>query len=142
MSRGFLIFCAVVYAGFGLWVLVSPDSGLAYLTIELDHVNAMSDLRGSYGGLNIAVGCFLFFAAASAAWRRAGLGLVALLNGGYVAGRLVSLVVDGIPGRAILIAMAFEAALVVTALALARLEKSQATLSHSETDRSGTPGVN
>mgnify|MGYP001554602909 CR=1 FL=1 len=122
MSRAFLVFCALVYAAFGLWVLASPHSGLAYLSIELDHVNAMSDLRGSYGGLNIAVGCFLFFAAAAAAWRRPGLGLVALLNGGYVAGRLVSLVIDGIPGRAILIAMAFEAALVVIASILAARE--------------------
>ncbi len=124
MSRGFLIFCALVYTGFGLWVLVSPHSGLAYLAIDLDHVNAMSDLRGSYGGLNIAVGLFLLFAAASSGWRRPGLGLVALLNGGYVFGRLVSLVVDGTPGQAILIAMAFEAALVVTAWVLATRETS------------------
>ena len=43
-------------------------------------------------------------------------GLVALLNGGYVTGRLVAAAADGLPERAILLAWGFEFLLVVAAL--------------------------
>ena len=118
MSRWFLLLCAAVYAGFGAWVLASPATGLAYMSVSLDHVNALSELRGTHGGINVLVGLFLVYAAVNPAWHRAGLGLVALLNGGYVLGRLVAFAADGVPGRAILLAWAFELLLVLAALAL------------------------
>ena len=116
MSRWFLLFCAAVYLGFGAWVLASPATGLAYMAVALDHVNALSELRGTHGGNNVLVGIFLVAAATRVPWRRAGLGLVALLNGGYVTGRLVAAAADGLPERAILLAWGFESLLVVAAL--------------------------
>ena len=118
MSRWFLFFCAAVYAGFGAWVLASPSTGLAYMGVELDHVNALSELRGTHGGINVLVGIVLAYAATRGPLRRAGLGLVALLNGGYVAGRLVASLADGLPERAILLAWGFEFLLLAVALAL------------------------
>ena len=118
MSRWFLLFCAAVYLGFGAWVLASPSSGLAYMAVELDHVNALSELRGTHGGINVLAGIFLVWAALRGPLRRAGLGLVALLNGGYVAGRLVAAAADGLPDRSILLAWGFESLLVLIALVL------------------------
>jgi hypothetical protein len=118
MSRWFLLFCAAVYLGFGAWVLASPATGLAYMAVDLDHVNALSELRGTHGGINVLAGLFLAYAALNPPWRRAGLGLVALFNGGYVAGRLVASAADGLPERTILLAWGFEFLLLLIAVVL------------------------
>lgn len=120
MSRAFLYFCGLLYLGFGLWVLLSPEGGLAYLGTDLDHVNALSDLRGSHGGLNVAVGLFLLYAAGEARWHRNGLFLVGLMNAGYFGGRLVALAADGMPEGIVPSVMVLELVLFVLAFALAR----------------------
>lgn len=125
MTRAFLIFCGIVYLGFGLWVLIAPESGLAYTSLSLEPVDGLSDLRGSHGGMNVAVGLFLLYAIATGRHRRAGLLLVALLNSGYVLGRLVGLAADGMPGPGILAALVFEIGLVGIALLLAAREPAR-----------------
>lgn len=118
MTRWFLLFCAAVYLGFGAWVLASPVTGLAYMAVDLDHVNALSELRGTHGGINALAGLFLAYAALNPHLRRTGLGLVALFNGGYVAGRIVAAAADGLPEQAILLAWGFEFLLLLIAVAL------------------------
>lgn len=120
MNRAFLYLCGLIYLGYGLWVLLSPTTSLAYLGADLSIVNAMSDLHGSHGGLNVAVGLFLLWAAGSAEWFRYGLWLVFLLNLGYLGGRLVALVSDGIPTGIVPAVMVMEAVIVVVAFVLAR----------------------
>lgn len=126
MSRAFLFACGLLYLGFGLWVLLSPEAGLAYLDTELNHVNALSDLRGSHGGLNVAVGLFLLYAAGAHQWHRFGLFLVGLLNLGYFGGRVVAVVADGFPSGVLPAVMVLELVLGVTALVLMRRSPSQA----------------
>jgi len=119
MSRAFLYLCGLLYLGFGLWVLLSPEGGLAYLETDLGHVNALSDLRGSHGGLNVAVGLFLLYAAGQAAWHRDGLLLVGLLNLGYFGGRVVALASDGIPEGIVPAVMVLEGVILVLAFVFA-----------------------
>lgn len=120
MNRAFLYLCGVLYLGYGLWVLLSPTTSLAYLGVDLSAVNAMSDLHGSHGGLNVAVGLFLLWSAGSQDWFRYGLWLVFLLNVGYLGGRLVALISDGMPTGIVPLVMLMEAALVVIAFLFAR----------------------
>jgi hypothetical protein len=120
MNRAFLYLCGVLYLGYGLWVLLSPATSLAYLGVDLSAVNAMSDLHGSHGGLNVAVGLFLLWSAGSHDWFRYGLWLVFLMNLGYLGGRLVALVSDGMPTGIVPAVMLMEAVLVVIAYLFAR----------------------
>jgi hypothetical protein len=120
MNRAFLYICGVLYFGYGLWVLLSPTTSLAYLGVDLAAVNAMSDLHGSHGGLNVAVGLFLLWSAGTPDWFRYGLWLVFLMNIGYLGGRLVALVSDGMPTGIVPLVMVMEAALVVIAFLFAR----------------------
>jgi hypothetical protein len=120
MSRAFLYACALLYLGFGLWVLLSPGSGLAHLRVDISHVNALSDLRGSHGGLNVAIGLFLLWAAGDPRWFRYGLWLVFLMNLGYLGGRAVSIMADGVPVGIVPLVMLLEAVLLVIALLLVR----------------------
>ena len=120
MNRAFLYLCGVLYLGYGLWVLLSPSTSLAYLGVDPATVNAMSDLHGSHGGLNVAVGLFLLWSAGSEDWFRYGLWLVFLLNVGFLGGRLVALISDGMPTGIVPAVMLMEAVLVVVAYLFAR----------------------
>jgi hypothetical protein len=119
MSRAFLYACGVLYLGYGLWVLLSPTTSLAYLGVDLSIVNAMSDLRGSHGGLNTALGLFLLWAAGTRHWFHSGLWLVFLMNIGFFGGRVVALLEDGMPTGIVPLVMLLEVVLFVTALVLA-----------------------
>lgn len=120
MSRLFLLACGLLYLGFGLWVLLAPEAGLAYMNANFDHVNALSDLSGSHGGLNVAIGLFLLAAASSPVWHRQGLWLVFLMNAGYLGGRLVALALHGMPTGIVPAVMGLELVLVILALVLAQ----------------------
>jgi hypothetical protein len=124
MSRAFLYACGVLYLGYGLWVLLSPTTSLAYLDVDLSVVNAMSDLRGGHGGLNVALGLFLLWSAGEGAWFRPGLWLVFLVNVGYFGGRVVALITDGMPTGIVPAVMLLEVALFVSAYILARRANS------------------
>jgi hypothetical protein len=120
MNRAFLYFCGVLYLGYGLWVLLSPTTSLAYLGVDLSVVNTMSELRGSHGGLNVALGLFLLWAAGNRAWFRHGLWLVFLMNVGFFGGRVVALLEDGVPEGIVPLVMVLEVALFVIAFVLAQ----------------------
>jgi hypothetical protein len=123
MSRAFLYLCGVLYLGFGLWVLLSPTTSLAYLDVHGATVNTMSDLRGSHGGLNVAIGLYLLWAAGNPAWFRYGLWLVFLMNIGYFGGRVMALITDGMPTGIVPLVMLMEVALAAVAFTLGRQNK-------------------
>lgn len=120
MSRAFLYLCGVLYLGYGLWVLLSPTTSLAYLGVDFSVINAMSDLRGSHGGINVAIGLFLLWAAGNPRWFRYGIWLVFLMNVGYFGGRVFALITDGMPTGIVPLVMLMEIALFVTAFVLGR----------------------
>lgn len=126
MNRAFLYACGVLYLGYGLWVLLSPTTSLAYLGVDPGMVNAMSDLHGSHGGLNVAIGLFLLWAAGHQTWFRYGLWLVFLMNLGYFGGRMVALVSDGMPTDIVPWVMLLEVVLFVLAFLFARRAGSPA----------------
>lgn len=126
MNRAFLYASGLLYLGYGLWVLLSPTTSLAYLGVDLSVANAMSDLRGSHGGLNVAIGLFLLWSAGSRDWFLYGLWLVFLVNVGYFGGRVVALIEDGMPTGIVPLVMLLEVVLFVTAFLLARGASAQA----------------
>ena len=118
ISRMFLLLCGLLYIGFGLWVLLRPSEAVIYPALPSAQ-GPLEDLTGSHGGMNVALGLFCLFAALSQPWHRPGLYLVALVNAGYLAGRLVALTLDGAAGGLLFSVMALEAVLCTAALALA-----------------------
>jgi hypothetical protein len=126
LSRPFLYLCGVLYLGFGLWVLLSPDNG----TLLLSSGNAgaaLMDVTGTHGGFNVAVGLFMLFAAGTPAWHRPGLLLVALINGGYLGGRLIELALYGSQSGILLAVMALEIVLCAVAVSMAMPRRAVAT---------------
>ncbi len=117
LSRPFLLLCGLLYLGFGLAVLLAPEPAQVFAGIP--PAGILNDFEGTHGGINAALGLFLLHAAFSGPWHRPGLLLVALVNGGYLAGRLIELMIGGPLSAAVLAVMALEAALCGLALSLA-----------------------
>ena len=138
-SRPFLMLCGVLYLGFGLAVLLAPEPGASGGGL---YPGLLRDIAGSHGGLNAAAGLFLVFAAFSGPWHRPGVLLVALMNSGYLAGRLIA-VAEGAPTSTLAPAvMALESMLLAIALILAcRVSKGSGPSRRPlETGRHSRPG--
>ena len=113
-----LVTCGLAMLFVGCTGLGAPRELLAPLAIPLDGPGAHNEIRAAYGGMHAGLGLFLLVTALQPALRRVGLWLTLCVLGGLVAGRLVSLVVDGDPGRYPLGLLAVESTGAVASLAL------------------------
>ncbi len=105
---GYLFVTGLIFALVGLYSLIDPNAALAPLDLHFQTVNSFSQERGTAGGVTLAVGILMI---ASAHYRRLvlpALWMVTMALGGLEAGRLVSLFVDGVPGKVVWIYSAFE----------------------------------
>jgi hypothetical protein len=118
VRRVVLVLAALIFLGVAIGSLLVPDKMAEPFGYRLDTVNGLSEFRAIYVGLWLAqVVIFVW-----AAWRvrTVWLGDVcAILIGGQVLGRLLSLVLDGAPDQR-LIPMALIEAVGAVALAAAR----------------------
>jgi len=105
---GYLFVTGLIFALVGLYSLIDPNAALAPLDLHFQTVNSFSQERGTAGGVTLAVGILMI---ASAHYRRLvlpALWMVTMVLGGLESGRLVSLFVDGVPGKVVWIYSAFE----------------------------------
>jgi Domain of unknown function (DUF4345) len=91
-----LVLAGLGFLGFGAWLVVDPAGGLATVHIAATHPAGLIELRGFYGGLELGLGVFLLMCAARPDWRRAGLWLVALGNGGIGLTRVAGIAMTGV----------------------------------------------
>lgn len=90
-----LLFCAGSgFLAFGLWLALAPAAALEPLGITASAAGWL-ELRAFYGGLELGLGAFLLACAARPDWRRAGLWLTLLSNGGIGLTRLAGLALGG-----------------------------------------------
>ena len=126
MSRLALALGALGFVGFGAVLLVAPAL-LDVVGLDVRGAAARSDVRAVYGGMELGVGVFLASCVSRPSWHHAGLAVQALARGGAVAGRLVSLALDGGPNRVSLVFLAVEAAGAALALAALRARSRAAS---------------
>jgi hypothetical protein len=111
LRRWFLLALGAVFVIFGVLYAVSPTtltdpSGFGVLAPE-----ALTDLRATYGGLQIGIGVFLFWSGSDASRHRAGLTLVSATLAAVAVSRAYGLIVDGEATAGMVGALAFEVAL-------------------------------
>ena len=107
--NGYLFITGLIFAAVGLYALLDPVAALGQpLGLHIEAVNSFNQLRGSAGGVPLAVGIFLVISARKPALARPALWTVALLLGGLELGRLASIAIDGLPSRIIWIYMGAE----------------------------------
>jgi hypothetical protein len=121
MNRVWLVLIGFVALAFGAAYLVAPtlltdQTGFRDLSAE-----ALTDVRATYGGLQIALGVFLLWSSAQAMRHRTGLLLIAITFLALAACRGIGLLIDGDWTVAMVSAFFIEAAtFVITIVLLSR----------------------
>lgn len=105
----FLGIVATVFLGLGTINLFFPVAGMAAFEVQISSVSALNEIRANYGGMHFTLGLLFLSGALVRALRVSTLLVVALFTAGLVLGRLVSLVLDGIPNLFVLGLFALEA---------------------------------
>ncbi len=98
----------MMFLAVGIGNLVAPLQMVAPLSIELDDVNALNEVRANYGGMHALMGMFFFLSVFVAKLREAALLTLAVFTSGLVVGRLVSITVDGVPDTFIWVWMTID----------------------------------
>lgn len=120
LTRIFLGFTGLAFAGYGVVCLVSPDVVADAAQLGLASDVARAEVRAMYGGLQIAVGGLALAGLLRPALRPGALLALACVFAGLAGGRLVGLVVESAPGAYNGAAFAYEAVSAVLAVALWR----------------------
>jgi hypothetical protein len=94
--RIYLILLGLATLNVAFQAIFDPQAIMDNVAVELGNVTARNSIRALYGGVNLFFGLFWLYAAFRQ--QREGLLLAWLYTGGFVAGRLLSLVFDGMPG--------------------------------------------
>lgn len=96
-ARIFLGIAALIYLYFGTAFLIAPESMTAGIDMTLRSPTAVTDVRATYGGLEIALGIFVAVCALVPRMLATGLLVTAFSVAGFAFGRGVGLLIDA-PG--------------------------------------------
>jgi hypothetical protein len=96
--KGYLLITGLIFAALGLYTLLDPQAAIYTQTgMHMETIAALSQIRGTSGGVTLVVGGFLIAASRRSALELAALWSVVLILSGLELGRLLSLIVDGVP---------------------------------------------
>ncbi len=96
-AKVFILISALIFGGIGFACLFFPAKTASGLDIELKSVTAIIDFRATYGGFLIGLGIFFVVSLFSENFVRPALYAQALSLGGFAFGRIVGLLLDGMP---------------------------------------------
>lgn len=100
---------AVLFILFGAGFMIAPNSLSLLLTgAALGSVNAVIDMRATYGGTALGLGLFFGFCARNPGALRSGLLASLLTLSGIAGGRLIGIFVDGSPNGWMFLLLAAE----------------------------------
>ncbi|WP_068860057.1 DUF4345 domain-containing protein [Perlucidibaca aquatica] len=96
-TQGFLLLCGLSFLLIGANTFYDPLAAMAPVELNINTVSALNELRANYGGLQIGMGLFLLAGLCCKTYLRPALLAQALIVGGLVTGRLISVAIDGQP---------------------------------------------
>lgn len=116
ISRIFLILMGLSALNIALQAIADPQTVMNFVDVQLGNVTARNSIRALYGGVNLAFALFWLYAAFR--MPKEGLILGVLYTGGFVVGRLLSIVMDGMPGAFAMQWLVVESVFAIGAVAL------------------------
>jgi hypothetical protein len=96
VTRIFLILLALATLNIAVQAILDPQVIFDNVQVQLGNLTARNSVRALYGGVNLSFGLFWLYAAFRQ--QRTGLVLALLYTGGFALGRILSLILDGMPG--------------------------------------------
>jgi Domain of unknown function (DUF4345) len=99
MALDLVLLVAALFALMGVVALARPENILAYFGIATLTCDGRNEVRAVYGGFGLAIAGLLCAARFSETIRSGAVLAVAVALLGMAAGRLISALLDGMPGR-------------------------------------------
>lgn len=124
VSTTFIVGVSLIFLAVAMGSLMAPERVMDYLNVQALSDSALSSIRSYYGGLNLALAIFLFYAAFN--MRKAALAFIALYSGGFLFGRIYSVFAEGIPSAFVIRWTTIEFILMVVSFLLVRAMISEA----------------
>lgn len=122
ITQVFLALMGLAFCKAGLEAMLTPQSVLSNVGIELTNASALSSMRAVYGGMHFVFGLFCFWGIFKTLQEP--LKLVILYTAGFILGRLISWSADGTPNSFVITWLITEAfSLTVSIVLLTMLQK-------------------
>jgi hypothetical protein len=99
LARALLILSAILFAGLGTFALWRPVQTLTPLGFEVKTIDARTEVRATYGGLQLALALIFAVTGRSQKTWLGGIAVLSAVTTGFLLGRGVGYLVDGPPGR-------------------------------------------
>ena len=96
-SKGFILFSALSLAYVALLAMFNPQAVMDLVGVKLPNTDALSSIRGIYGGVGITIVVLLIYLAFFQTVK--GLSFLALFWGSYAASRIITWFADGALGE-------------------------------------------
>ena len=101
LTQLFLLLSGLVFILIGVNTFRDPVAAMAGVELGVQSINALNEVRANYGGMQMGIGLLLVSAALMTWLTRPALLALSLVTGGLVVGRLMSIMIDGIPNSTV-----------------------------------------
>jgi hypothetical protein len=118
LTQIFLLLSGIGFMLIGINTFRDPIAAMAGVELGVQSINALNEVRANYGGMQMGIGILLFSAALLQWLSRSALLALSLITGGLVVGRLVSIMLDGMPNTTVQALLILEFVTTVAAIYL------------------------
>ena len=115
-TKVFLILVGLAFLNVAIQSFINPQSIMDFVNVTLDNISARNSTRAYYGGVNLTFALFLIYGAFKD--KKTALILSSLYGGGFVLGRVYSIVFEGQPSTFIITWLIIELTLTIVSLFL------------------------
>ena len=127
ITKGFLLLVGAAFINIAVQGLADPQLIMNMVQVDMgNNITARNSIRALYGGVDLAFGLFMIFGAFK--MQREALILTFLFCAGFVFGRTLSIVMDGVPGSFAINWLVIESVLMVSSVVLLWKMTSSKTL--------------
>lgn len=101
LTQLFLLLSGMGFILIGVNTFRDPIAAMAGVELGVQSINALNEVRANYGGMQMGIGLLLISAALMTWLTRPALLALSLVTGGLVIGRLMSVMIDGMPNSTV-----------------------------------------
>ena len=101
LTQLFLLLSGMGFILIGVNTFRDPVAAMAGVELGVQSINALNEVRANYGGMQMGIGLLLISAALMTWLTRPALLALSLVTGGLVIGRLMSVMIDGMPNSTV-----------------------------------------
>lgn len=101
LTQLFLLLSGLGFILIGVNTFRDPVAAMAGVELGVQSINALNEVRANYGGMQMGIGLLLVSAALMTWLTRPALLALSLVTGGLVIGRLMSVMIDGMPNSTV-----------------------------------------